>query len=81
MRQAQQVTGCDLCTSKKNNKPEEGSLIHLVTNFQTGANYGNHTGKRNRNKHSLMIAKKEKENYKNKYQQMYSDKWENDKRA
>ena len=49
---------------------------------QTVANYRNYTGKQNINKHSpnYRNEKKKKENYKKKYQQMYSDKWENEKK-
>ena len=60
---------------KENNKPEKGSLIHYEKLWTR------HKKNKTETNTAPMIAKKKKESYKNKYKQIYSDKWENDKRA
>jgi len=66
-----------------NNRSEKGSLIHLTTNFQKQVQVTDTTqeNETETNTAPMTAKKKEKENDKNKYQQIYPDKWENDKRG
>ena len=66
------------------NKLEKGSLLHWATNFKKKVQLMDTTQENKTEANpSPMIAKKKKKkkDCKNKYQQIYSNKWENDKSA
>ena len=63
---------------EQENKPEKESLIHLPTNFKTQVQMMDTTQDTEINTAPMIASEKKKGKLQKKYQQIYSDKWEND---